>query len=500
MSAEVHPEPNPSTDETPTSAESSPPAESPEMSQKAKDIAAKLRGGRSAGKAPAPAATAKAKPIEDGLAKHARSIRIEKTVEMLPSDKVPVPSKRKGVVNPEVEEELDAVFSDVSLEDVLDAAPIAKGSEELLEVDSRFRATVTKIHRDDVFFTIDGINEGFASLRQFSDPPAEGTVMDVIVRGFNRDDGLYELSVPGASVAVSDWADLAEGAVVEAKVTAANSGGLECTVSNIRGFIPASQVAMYRVEDFEDYVDKKLLCIVTELNPQRGNLVLSHRAVLEREREEKRAETLQNLQVGETYEGIVRSIRDFGAFVDLGGVDGLIHISQLSWERVNHPSDVLEEGQRVKVKVDKIDPQTGKIGLSYRDLLDHPWTNAEQQYPVNSVVKGTVSRIANFGAFVRLDSGIEGLVHISELAHHRVTRVSTVVQEGQDVEVRVLSVDAENQKMALSMKQAGQAAEANADEEEVEEPLRESAVAKHVGPLKGGVNKPSGGEQFGLKW
>jgi small subunit ribosomal protein S1 len=230
--------------------------------------------------------------------------------------------------------------------------------------------------------------------------------------------------------------------------------------------------------------------------------VLSRRAVLERERAEKREARLKELEVGATVDGTVRKLMDFGAFVDIGGLDGLLHISQLSWEKIKHPSEVLQEGQKIQVRVDKVDPQSGKISLSYRSLQDHPWTNAEERFPVGSIVHGTVSRIADFGAFVRLATGVEGLIHLSELAHHRVHRVSNVVQEGQELDVKVLSVEPERQRMSLSLKAAQQppAGEATPDEPEVEEAPRELALPKHRGPLKGGTSRRGDGDQFGLKW
>jgi small subunit ribosomal protein S1 len=298
---------------------------------------------------------------------------------------------------------------------------------------------------------------------------------------------------------------MVEGAVVEAKITGSNSGGLECTVGAIRGFIPASQVELFRVDDFEDYTDKKLQCVITEANEQRGNLVLSHRALLERERQEKREKLLEELESGQVREGIVSNLRDFGAFVDLGGVDGLIHISQLSWDRVNHPDEVLEPGQKIRVKVEKVDPQTGKISLSYRELLDHPWTDIDQKFAVGTTVKGTVTRIAQFGAFVKIASGIEGLVHVSELAHHRVVQVASVVKEGEEVEVKVLSIDPENQRISLSLKAAHPLPEAESSEsgdpaEEADEPRPEPVIKPHRGPLKGGTGGGTGGEKFGLRW
>jgi small subunit ribosomal protein S1 len=227
--------------------------------------------------------------------------------------------------------------------------------------------------------------------------------------------------------------------------------------------------------------------------------------VLERERVEQRAQRLAAIEVGAAVKGTVRKIMDFGAFVDIGGLDGLLHISQLSWERVKHPSEVLQEGQEIDVRVDKIDPQTGKIGLSYRSLQEHPWANIQTRFSVGSIVKGTVTRIAEFGAFVRLATGVEGLVHLSELAHYRVQRVGSVVSEGQEVEVKVLSIEEEKQRIGLSLK-AAQAPPAGAElESEVEPEAQETEtprkfVRKPQGPLKGGTGGSAGGDRFGLKW
>ncbi len=331
--------------------------------------------------------------------------------------------------------------------------------------------------------------------------PAAGETMEVTVRGFNREDGLYVCSLPDAAIEVNDWDDIEDGSVVEATITAANTGGLECKVGGVRGFIPMSQISEYRVEDASEYVDQKLVCVVTEANARRGNLVLSRRAILEREREAKAKEQLEKMEVGDVMTGIVRKVLDFGVFVDLGGVDGLIHVSKLSWERIKHPSEVISEGQQVKVKVESVDKEKKKIGLSYRDLLENPWDKAEAEFAEGSVHRGVVTKTAEFGCFVRLAAGVEGLVHISELASHRVSMVSAFVQVGDEVEVKILSFDRQSQKVSLSIKQAQSIGEPVIQKEEEDEPQREVAIKpQHAGPLKGGTTRDSGGEKFGLRW
>ncbi len=416
------------------------------------------------------------------------------------AQRVPVPPRR-GPMADELERELAEALGDASLDQLL-AQGALPTPPEAIEIDSRRRATVVRIHKDNVFFTLGGSFEGIASLRAFPEPPEIGATMDVLVTGYNSDDDLYEVAIPGASIDVGDWSDIRVGSLVECRVTGANTGGLECMVNQIRGFIPASQVGIYRVDNLSDYINQKLVCMVTEANPQRRNLVLSRRSVLEREREEARQALLEQIEPGQTREGVVRSIRDFGAFVDLGGVDGLIHISQLSWDRVNDPREVLEEGQRVQVRVEKVDRQTGKISLSYRNLQEHPWHSAPERFPVGSTVRGVVSRIAKFGAFVKLAPGVEGLIHISELSHQRVAQVSSVVQEGQEIEAKVVSMDAENQRIGLSLKAllAAPAAAAEVEEPEPEEEVAAPSRPKREMPLKGGLDRGSGGESFGLKW
>jgi small subunit ribosomal protein S1 len=442
-----------------------------------------------------PAPEVKVEPeIDEQESKHAPTVAEDGTTKF--------PPPRVDRISDDLQQEIDAALGGASI-DALLAGETGSAASTEPEVDKLYKATVVKIHREDCFFALPGSYEAFASLKQFKEVPNVGDEIEVKVVRFNADDGLYEVGIPGASVSIGDWSDIEEGMTVEARITGHNTGGLECEVNNIRGFIPMSQISIYRVEDPEQFVNEKMTCVVTEAKPEKKNLVLSRRAVLEREKEAMKEQTMEALAVGQEREGVISSIKDFGAFVDLGGVDGLIHISQLSWDRVNHPSEVVEVGQKVKVKIEKIDSSNGRIGLSFRDMVDHPWKKVEQDFSVGAIVKGTVSKIMDFGAFVRLEAGIEGLVHISEVAHHRVVNISTFVKEGQEVEVKVLSIDPDAQRMSLSMKAVQQAPASAADKKkaaEEDEPLREKATKGHEGPLKGGTNRPTGGESVGLNW
>lgn len=425
-----------------------------------------------------------------------------KTTNRPAPSKYPPPNAR-AQLSPELEAELEAALTGESLDDLISQSTAGVAGE--LAPDTKVTGRVTRQHGDSVFFDLGGHREGVAKLQQFEDDAMIATGAEVQLIVVRHDDGLYELSLPTAAVEVGNWEDVNEGQIVEVSVTGVNKGGLECQVANIRGFMPMGQISMYRVENPEEYVGQRLACVVTEANRGKGNLVLSHRAVMERERAEKKDKLLTELAPGQVREGVVRSLRDFGAFVDLGGVDGLIHVSNMSWDRVNHPKEVLEEGQTVKVKVERIDAESGKISLSYRDSAENPWDSVASKYSVGSRVTGAVSKIMDFGAFVKLEPGVEGLIHISELGHGRVFRTSDVVSEGQQVEVKVLSVERDKQRIGLSLKAlmakpVKQGEEKLADEDMPLPADAPKAPAKVSGSLKGGISTPTGGEKFGLKW
>ncbi len=338
------------------------------------------------------------------------------------------------------------------------------------------KGRVFRIHGQDVFIDLPGgRSQGVLPLMQFPEgPPALGSELDVHIEGFDNANGLLILSLQGAAVQV-DWSSVAPGMIVEARVTGTNKGGLEVSVNNIRGFMPISQIELFRVEDTAAYVNQKLRCLIEEVEPSENNLVVSRRALLEKEREVQKEKLWLELAEGQVREGVVRSVKDFGAFVDLGGVDGLVHVSEISWTRVADATKVLQPGQPVKVQVLKIDRDKRKVSLGLRQLTASPWDTILERFPPGSVVKGTVTRTADFGAFVELEPAIEGLIHISELAPQRVHRVTDIVKVGQEVEVAVLNVDLAQRRIALSLKAA------LAKEPEPEEAEEEGEV---VEPLK----------------
>jgi small subunit ribosomal protein S1 len=433
-------------------------------------------------------------------------------------DRPPTEQKRKSYpppniraqLPPELEQELQAALAETPVEEMMTGSADATATAELAP-ETRVKGRVVSLHEEDVFFDLGGgRNQGVAQLKQFETPPEVGAELDMMVVRYDAEGGIYELTRPTAAVSVGNWDEVHEGQVIDVTITGANKGGLECQVAGIRGFIPMGQISIFRVENPEEYVGQRLSVVITEANRSRKNLVLSHRALMERERKENKEKLLAELAPGQIREGVVRSLQDFGAFVDLGGADGLIHVSQMSWERIGHPSEVLQVGQKVKVKIEKVNQETGKIALSYQDRGDNPWEHVATKYAPGARVKGTVSKLAPFGAFVKLEPAVEGLIHISELGHGRVFRTSDVLSEGQELEAKILSVDVDAQRISLSLKallpppekpEPKKVPEPQPPREPTPEELkRAERRRKEASELKGGISTPSGGEKFGLKW
>ncbi len=256
---------------------------------------------------------------------------------------------------------------------------------------------------------------------------AAGSAIEVVVDRFDPEEGIQVLRLKGAAID-ADWDNLRKGVIVEARATKTVKGGLEVDVDGIRGFLPISQIDLSRVEDAASFVNQKFKALVTEANPRERNLVVSRRELLEQERAEQRERTWETLEEGQTLDGVVRSIKGFGAFVDIGGVDGLLPIGEMSWGRVSKVDDLVKTGDQVKVKVLKIDPVARKLTLGLKQLSPSPWESAPDKYPRGMLVKGKVTKIMDFGAFVEIEPGIEGLIHISELSPNRVRRVADIVK------------------------------------------------------------------------
>jgi small subunit ribosomal protein S1 len=321
---------------------------------------------------------------------------------------------------------------------------------------------VVRIDKDEVLVDIGYKSEGVIpstelSIRRSVDPADEvslGDVVDALVLTKEDQEGRLILSKKRARFEKA-WrrieAAAESGEPVEGTVIEVVKGGLILDLG-VRGFLPASLVDIRRVHNLDEFMGQKLECKVIELNRSRNNVVLSRRAVLEEERKEVRQQILGRLQPGQIVEGKISNIVDFGAFVDLDGIDGLIHISELSWSHVNHPSEVLEIGQTVRVKVLDIDRERQRISLGLKQTQEDPWQRVIDTYSIGDVLKGKVTKVVAFGAFVEIVPGVEGLVHISELAEHHVESPSEVVEAGDDVQVKILEVDEERRRISLSMK------------------------------------------------
>ena len=322
--------------------------------------------------------------------------------------------------------------------------------------------TVVRVDKDEVLVDIGYKSEGVIPVAELTirrsvnpaDEVALGEEIDALVLTKEDAEGRLILSKKRARFELA-WkaieAAAESGEPVTGRVIEVVKGGLILDLG-VRGFLPASLVDIRRVQDLDEFLAKELRCKVIELNRSRNNVVLSRRAVLEDERKEMRQAILDRLSPGDVIEGQISNIVDFGAFVDLDGMDGLIHISELSWSHVNHPSEVLDIGQTVKVKVLDIDRDRQRISLGLKQTQSDPWQQVLDSYREDDVVEGRVAKVVTFGAFVEILPGVEGLVHISELAAHHVENPREVVQQGQAVNVRVLEIDGERRRLSLSLK------------------------------------------------
>ncbi len=322
--------------------------------------------------------------------------------------------------------------------------------------------TVVRVDKDEVLIDIGYKSEGVIpvselSIRRSVNPADEvklGDEIDALVLTKEDAEGRLILSKKRARFEMA-WKKIEQaaesGEPVDGKVIEVVKGGLILDLG-VRGFLPASLVDIRRVQDLDEFLGQELRCKVIELNRSRNNVVLSRRAVLEDERKEMRQAILDRLNPGDVVDGQISNIVDFGAFVDLDGMDGLIHISELSWSHVNHPSEVLDIGQTVKVKVLDIDRERQRISLGLKQTQSDPWQQVLEQHGEGDVVDGKVTKVVTFGAFVEILPGVEGLVHISELAQHHVENPREVVSQGDEVKVKIIEVDAERRRLSLSLK------------------------------------------------
>jgi len=324
--------------------------------------------------------------------------------------------------------------------------------------------TVVQLDRDFVVVDIGGKSEGVLSMREFGDgedgQPAvkPGLQVDVFVESRESDDGLVKISKEKAD-RLKVWDEISAACeqeqLIEGTISQRVKGGLSVTIKGgVKAFLPGSQVDLRPIRNLDRLIGQTLEFKVIKFNKKRGNIVLSRRVLLEKERDELKQKTLETLQEGMTVEGTIKNITEYGAFVDLGGIDGLLHITDMSWGRVNHPSEVFNVGDKVEVKVLKYNPDTERVSLGLKQTQEDPWNHAAEAYPPAKKVTGKVMSITDYGAFVEIEPGVEGLIHVSEMSWtKKIKHPSKLLEVGQEVECQVLEVDATNKRISLGLKQ-----------------------------------------------
>ena len=390
-------------------------------------------------------------------------------------------------LDPALEAEIEAALQNVSMAEIDTPEPTTHSTRGARP---ERQGTVVQIRGEEVLVEFGPRTSGVCPLSAFESPPPLGSKHPFTIDRRDADDDMFILSRRG-SISKAKWTDIGEGQVIEAMCTGTNKGGLEMEVAGHKAFMPAGQVDLRHIPDLSDYVGKKLPCEVMELDRQRDRMVLSRKSVMHAERKEQRDTLMATLQTGQSFDGVITSVQQYGVFVDIGGVDGLVHVSDMSWDRIKSPSDVVKEGEAVRVQVLKIDldKDPPRIGLGMKQLVSDPFTAAAGDLKEGEIVSGTVTRLADFGAFIKISEGIEGLVHISEMAHKRISRPNQVVREGEVINVKILKIDPDTKRIGLSIKQTtGESGGEGETGSRAEDPdLRKLRAKFGSGPLKGGI-------------
>ena len=396
-------------------------------------------------------------------AKHTRAVTVETASELQPEwfADVRTAGVTAGASTPSsiIEEVLNSmteINDSMSFEEMLNAS-----EEKRVHAGSIVKGVVTSISANEIQVDIGAKQTGFVRLSELTDDSSAkvedlvkvGDELDLIVEKVMDQDGVIQLSRKklASRKGMEEIAKAAEsGEVVEGDVTEYNKGGVVVNVKGVKVFVPRSQATMRRDEDYTALVGKHVRLVVTECSGRK--IVGSINKVTAEENKARREEFWANVEVGKTYKGVVKSLTSYGAFVDIGGVDGLCHISELSWNRIKHPSEVVSVGDTIEVYVKDIDRENHKVSLGYKKSEDNPWEQLRNNYPVGSVFHAPVVSLTKFGAFVRILPGVDGLVHISEISNERVEKVSDVLKVGDMVDVKLLDVDFDKKRISLSMK------------------------------------------------
>jgi len=369
--------------------------------------------------------------------------------------------------------EFNTQENEMSFKEAFERSLVTLRSGEIVE------GKIIGFNNTEVFIDMGYKSDGIIPMEEFTDDPdfnpeeslKIGDTVQVYILRVNDGEGNVLLSKKKVD-ALKAWDKIEEAyenkTPVRAKVVEVVNGGVIASTSGIRIFVPASQVSDRYVKDLNEFMRQVLNLRIIELNKQKRKVVGSQRVILEEEKEAKEKAIWENIEIGKKYTGTVKSFTDFGAFVDIGGVDGLVHVSELSWTKVKHPSEVLKIGQPVEVTVLDLDREKKRISLGYRKPEDNPWYNIEQKYKVGDVVKGNVARLVPFGAFVELEKGVDGLVHISQISNVRIAKPGDVLKVGQTVEAKVIEVNAEAKRISLSIKEVNPIDPVNKTEEKAE--------------------------------
>ncbi|MGI8981047.1 MAG: 30S ribosomal protein S1 [Pirellulaceae bacterium] len=355
---------------------------------------------------------------------------------------------------------------DLEVEGFTDEGMDPTGANQSFDVNKIVEGRILRVADGMVMIDIGFKSEGSISLNEWDEgeePPQVGQLVRVLIEDLEDeqaqldDSGMVRISKRKAAKQ-DQWEDMMkrvkEGDIVTGVATRKIKGGLLVDITGVNVFLPASQVDIRRPSDIGDYIGRTVQCEVLKIDAARRNIVVSRRSLIEKQRETDRETLLSGLTIGDVRKGVVKNIAEFGAFVDLGGIDGLLHITDMSWERIGHPTEMVAIDQELEVKVLHIDREKKKIALGLKQLLSNPWENVVDKYPVGTVVKGSVVNVMSYGAFVKLEPGIEGLVHISEMSWtRRVNHPSELVNIGDEISVVILGVDKEGQQLSLGMKQ-----------------------------------------------
>lgn len=398
---------------------------------------------------------------------------MEKVLTELTQEKTSTAVSDKEAADSQQKEEIISATQDDSNQELFDDSGDMSQFAEMFEQSLRtfqegeiLEGVVVGIDRDKVMIDVGYKSEGLIPLREFADEDgqtsiAEGDTVEVLLERWDSEDGTLRLSHSKA-LRRQVWEDIIglfeAGENVKGQVVSRVKGGLSVRLGGQKGgvfaFLPFSQIDLRPIKDPEELIGTEIECAILKCNRKRENIVISRRAILEKERDEIRNATLTTLETGQVREGTVKNITDYGVFIDLGGIDGLLHITDISWGRIEHPSKMFKVGDVVKTKVLSFDVDSGKVSLGIKQLVEDPWARVEEKYPVGQKVTGKVVSLTDYGAFIELEDGVEGLVHVSEMSWtKRVRHPSHVLSTGDEVEAVVLNVDPDNKRISLGLKQ-----------------------------------------------